>query len=654
MQLRNGINIKQVLLQRTLILLLALAFTGTLQVQAQTCPLNIDFERGNFDNWTCYTGNVAAVNNTNLISLFPSGPQADQHTLYGPGDAGLRDQFGNFPVLCPNGSGYSVKLGNTTGGAQAEGISYRFSIPPGRNTYSLIYHYAVVFQDPNHLHFQQPRLVLEVWNETDDELITCSSFTFFPVGSPLPGFFNAGMYDSAAVWCKNWSAVTINLNDMAGKEILLFFKTADCTFRRHFGYAYIDVNTECSSEFTGATYCPDDTAVMVTGPYGYQSYRWYNNNFSQVLGNSQQLRLAPPPPAGTTVAVVVIPYNGYGCQDTLYARLMDTLTLTANAGKDVTSCNNQPVLIGENPKPGVNYSWTPITGLTDPLAANPRASPSVSTNYIVTVRSQGGGCVNRDTVLVTASVIDSSLQVQGKPFFCITSSDSAVLVVQPTDIIQWYLNNSAIAGANQPRFRVQQSGTYYAQMFTNVGCSLSTRQERVVIEVPRPGIVYPVRYAVMNFPAPLQARSFGASYQWKPSLYLDNPSLSNPVFNAPVVGDQVYTINITTAAGCLTVDTQLVNTIKEVKVYVPTAFTPNNDGLNDYLRPIMLGVKELRYFRVFNRWGQMVFNMQSSELGWDGTVKGQVQNTAVYVWMIEAIGLDNRLYFQKGTVALVK
>jgi len=465
-----------------------------------------------------------------------------------------------------NGSGYSVKLGNTTGGAQAEGVSYRFSIPPGRNTYSLIYHYAVVFQDPNHLEFQQPRLVLEVWNETDDELIDCSSFTFFPVGSPLPGFFNAGMYDSATVWCKDWSAVTINLNDMAGKDIQLFFKTADCTF----------------------------------------------------------------------------------------PRLVDTLTLTANAGADVTSCNNQPVWIGENRKPGVSYSWNPASGLSDPLISNPRASPSVTTNYEVTVRSQGGGCVNRDTVVVTASVIDSSLQVQGKPLVCITSSDSAVLFVQPTDSIQWHLNNSAIAGANQTRYRVQQSGTYYAQMFTNVGCSLSTRQERVVIEVPRPGIIYPTQYAVMNFPAPLQARSFGTIYQWRPSLYLDNPALSNPVFNSPVIGDQVYTINITTAAGCLTVDTQLVNTIQEVKVYVPTAFTPNNDGRNDYLRPIMLGVKELRYFRVYNRWGQIVYNMQSSELGWDGTVKGQVQNTAVYVWMIEAIGLDNRRYFQKGTVALVK
>ena len=121
-------------------------------LHAQDCPPNIDFENGSFDGWTCYTGTVAAVNNANRISLTPSGPTQDQHTLYGPSNAADRDYFGRFPVLCPNGSGYSVKLGNTTGGAQAEGLSYSLTIPANRNTYSLIYHYAVVFQDPFHLH----------------------------------------------------------------------------------------------------------------------------------------------------------------------------------------------------------------------------------------------------------------------------------------------------------------------------------------------------------------------------------------------------------------------------------------------------------------------------------------------------------------------
>lgn len=625
-------------------------------IRAQDCPPNIDFERGDFTNWTCYMGSVFDNGGQNLISLFPvTGPQFDHHTLYSAATAAnITDPYGGFPVICPNGSNYSVKLGNSLGGAQAEGISYDFTIPPNRSTYALIYHYAVVFQDPNHQPFQQPRLELEVQNLTDGELISCSSFTFFPNGSPLPGFFQSPLSDSTAVWCKDWSAVSINLNNMAGKRIRLFFKTADCTFRRHFGYAYIDVNSECSDEFTGATYCPDDTAVYVTAPYGYERYSWYNNNFTQHLGDEQVLKLMPPPPPGTTVAVILKPYNGYGCLDTLYARLVDTLKLKALAGADITSCNKTPVLIGSNKKNGVVYNWTPAAGLTDAAASNPLASPSVTTAYELTVRSLGGGCLNKDTVTVTASLIDSTLTVQGKTLFCITSSDSAVFLVPPTDSIQWYVNNSAIAGANLPRYRATQSGTYYAKLFTDAGCTLSTRKEEVVIEVPRRPVTYPLQYAILNYPLQLSARDFGADYLWKPPLYLDNVDIAKPFFNAPVLNDYLYTVHITTAAGCLTVDTQLVKTIKEVKVYVPTAFTPNNDGRNDYLRPVMLGVKELKAFKVFNRWGQVVYEMRGNERGWDGSVKGQVQNTAVYVWMVEAIGLDNRRYFQKGTVLLMK
>jgi hypothetical protein len=179
--------------------------------------------------------------------------------------------------------------------------------------------------------------------------------------------------DTTNIWCKDWSAVSINLNNNAGKTIKLFFKTADCTFTRHFGYAYIDVNSECSSEFVGATYCPDDAFVNVTAPFGYQSYTWFNNNFSQVLGSSQSIFFNPPPPVGTTIAVAVEPYNGYGCRDTLYAKLVDTLTVISNAGRDTLSCNANQVPIGANAKPGLIYSWDPPTGLSDPNIANPRA-----------------------------------------------------------------------------------------------------------------------------------------------------------------------------------------------------------------------------------------------------------------------------------------
>jgi len=620
---------------------------------SQTCPTNIDFETGTFANWTCYTGYVSAAGGVNTINLTPSGgPVPNQHTMYSSGTGEL-DYFGNFPVSCPNGSGHSIKLGNNTGGGQAEGISYEFTIPAGQDIYSLIYHYAVVFQDPNHEIFQQPRLEIEVTNVTDGVVLNCSSFTFIPYGSILPGFFlSTNQQDTTNIWCKDWSAVSINLDHNAGKKIRLFFKTADCTFTRHFGYAYIDVNSECSSEFVGATYCPDDAFINVTAPFGYQNYTWFNSNFTQTLGNSQSIIFNPPPPVGTVIAVEVVPYNGYGCLDTLYARLIDTLTVISFAGKDTLSCNGNPVPIGANPKPGLKYSWDPPIGLSNPNIANPRAGPNITTTYVLTTSSIGGGCPDKDTVVVKASIIDTTLRVLGKLAYCITSGDSTVFFVNPQDSIQWLKDGLPINNQHRVRYRANQSGTYSAVLYNNVGCVALTEKKTVVIEVPRPGINYPTEYAVVNYPHQLKARDFGIGVEWNPPTFLSSTSSLVPTFNGTT--DKLYTIQIETAAGCVTVDTQLVKVFKEVKIYVPSGFTPNLDGLNDYLKPIPVGIKEFKYFRVYNRWGQLVFDLKDDPKGWDGKINGKLQSTQVVVWMAEGIGINDVVYKQNGTCTLIR
>ncbi len=805
--------------------LLAILLTCTsIKAVAQSCPKNIDFESGTFEGWTCYTGSVAAVGGQNVISLTPSsGPVDDQHTMYSSFPGNGVDPYGGFPVNCPNGSGHSIKLGNTQGGNRAEGISYEFIIPANENAYTLIYNYAVVFQDPNHQVNEQPRMEIEITNVTDNTIIGCSSFTFIPYGTALPGFVlspNPG--SNTPVWYKDWTAVSISLAGNAGKKIRLFFKTADCTFNRHFGYAYIDVNSECSGTFVGATYCPDDTAVNVVAPYGYQGYTWYNNNLTQVLGRQQVIKFKPPPAAGTTIAVKLDPYNGYGCQQTLFAQLVDNLTVVANAGRDTSSCNRSPVPIGSLPKAGLVYKWKPATGLSNPDIANPVANPNITTTYILTANHDGGGCISTDTVVVKASIIDTSIQLIGKTIYCTGSGDSSILRVQPTDSIQWFKDKIAIKGANGTEYRVTQTGVFHALLFNSEGCSLatSTRQINIssipvvsiagpanpnqclvgnkfaftnnstnavgnvtykwtmgdgnqltnkdvsytytkagnyavkmvastssvcadssmftiqvyqnavadfsikpvcinmpvqiinntvdtlsspvnyswnlgngvvsnlknpvapfytspgiypislsvntpqcpsplntvtypaVIERPKPGISYPEVYAVVNFPLPLPARQLGDSILWTPGINLNNPAVYTPIFKG--VAEQLYTIEIKTNSGCITVDTQLVKTVKNVEMYVPDAFTPNKDGTNDFLRPILRGIKQLNYFRIFNRVGQTVFESKTDRPGWDGTFKGTAQPTQAVLWVVEGVGVDGIIHRRKGTTLLLR
>jgi len=792
-------------------------------IYSQTCPNNIDFETGTFNGWICYTGSVAEVNGENIISLTnPGGPSNARQTMFAANTGDAVDEFGGFPVNCPNGSGYSIKLGNMYGGGEAEGISYEFTIPANENVYNLIYHYAIVFQDPNHKEYEQPRMEIEVTNVTDNEVITCSSFAFHPYGTPLPGFqLSANPGTSTPVWYKDWTAVSVNLDGHAGKKIKLFFKTADCTFRRHFGYAYIDVNSECSGTFVGATYCKDDTVVNIVAPYGYQSYTWFDQTLSQELGRNQVLILKPPPTAGTTIAVKLEPYNGYGCPRTLYARFMDTLTVQAKAGADLLSCNRNPVQIGSLPKPGLVYRWRPSVGLNNPNISNPLAMPDVTTTYIVSTSHDGGGCIDSDTVVVRASKIDNDLQLAGKTKYCIGSNDSAVLTVQQTDSIQWFQNSVAVTGANSTVFRPTLSGTYHAKLFNYEGCTINTLNKEINISsIPEAGFstnkpeqceadnqfvftntstnavgqmeynwmlgdgrlfttnnishvysqpgkyevvmiaksssvcidtsrltihVYPnakadfnvrpicvnlpvqvfsntsysgnstvnylwnfgngqtsteknppeqtyttpgiypvtlsvnteqcpmplftvkhnleidkpkfalnnpVQFAVINFPVTIQARRFGNSILWSPGTYLNTRTSYSPVFTG--FSDQLYTMEIKTNSGCITVDTLLVKAVKQVDMLVPNAFTPNNDNKNDFLKPILIGVKELRHFRIFNRWGQLIFEMNGAGRGWDGTINGTKQGTQSVAWVIEGIGVDGKIYQRKGTSVLVR
>ncbi len=591
---------------------------------------------------------------TNNIGLFPvAGPQNNRHTMLSAAQ-NLTDYYGGFPVTCPNGSNYSIKLGNEEGGALAEGVSYEFTIPANRNTYSLTYFYAVVFEDPFHQVYQQPRLEIESLNVTDNEVINCSSFSFFPNGSPLPGFFKSSRQrDTTSVWCKDWSAVTLNLNGKAGKTIRLSFRTADCTFRRHFGYAYIDVNSECDSEFVGANYCTDDTSVQVTGPYGYSGYKWFNQNFSQVLGNGQSLTFTPPPPSGTTIALEVTPFFGYGCVDTFYAKMVDTLKIIPDAGRDTLYCfGGDPVRIGSTPKPGVNYIWTPATGLNNANIANPLAAPNTNTTYTLTVRSLGGGCLDTDSVRVSVFNSDTSVTLVGKDYFCAINNDSAILYVNQAGLIQWYKDGVAIAGAIQRRYQVFQSGTYNAIIRVENGCVVVTGNRKIVIEIPVAAVRYPTVSVVRNRSLALQARQIGITALWSPAVFLNNANTFTPVYTGNKY--TTYNIKINTRGGCVTVDTLSIRVFEYQEIFVPSAFSPNNDGRNDFVFPIAAGFTKINYFRIYNRWGQLMFSWNDFSKGWDGFYRGQQAQLGTYVWQDEALDTDGTPVRKKGTIVLLR
>ncbi|MEO6149144.1 MAG: hypothetical protein ABIP28_03245, partial [Mucilaginibacter sp.] len=278
-------------------------FTST-TVFAQL-PDNIGFENGNFDGWECSLG--TRDNKSGVITINPPSGPSDRHTIIGAiSYKNQLDPYGKFPMVCPNGSKYSVRLGDDAGiTGHVQRMAYTLTVPPTSTNYSIIFNYAVVLEDGGHARELQPLFTAKVYDVTDNKEIDCPSFDF-SASSTLPGFLPSALRKppdngmgpgGGPVFYKDWSTATIDLKGYPGKIIRIEFTTLDCAPDRHFGYAYIDVDEANSSQpITGNAYCNGQSFVTLLGPTGFADYKWYkNNDFTTMIGAGQSLTISPAP-----------------------------------------------------------------------------------------------------------------------------------------------------------------------------------------------------------------------------------------------------------------------------------------------------------------------------------------------------------------------
>jgi len=146
--------------------------------------------------------------------------------------------------------------------------------------------------------------------------------------------------------------------------------------------------------------------------------------------------------------------------------------------------------------------------------------------------------------------------------------------------------------------------------------------------------------------------SGGNFYTWSPATGLSNPNISNPVGNA--TDNITYSLTVETLEGCIDTSSIRVTVFKGSAIYVPTGFTPNNDGRNDILKPTYFGIKSLSYFTIYNRWGQKVFSTNNMNTGWNGSLDGPNSDTGSFVWILRATDLIGKIYNLKGVFTLLR
>lgn len=155
-----------------------------------------------------------------------------------------------------------------------------------------------------------------------------------------------------------------------------------------------------------------------------------------------------------------------------------------------------------------------------------------------------------------------------------------------------------------------------------------------------------------NIPYQLSG-SGGLHYEWSPGPpLLNNANIADPV--AMLTASTTFSLIVEDALGCKGYDTVTIKIFKPTDIYVPSAFTPNGDGLNDILRPLGTVIERLDYFRIYNRYGQLIFETSNLSKGWDGTYKGERQTTGNYIWILKARDRKRAIITMKGNVILIR
>jgi gliding motility-associated-like protein len=388
---------------------------------------------------------------------------------------------------------------------------------------------------------------------------------------------------------------------------------------------------------------PDNVPLQASG----------NGVFSWTpLVNIVNANTATPTVNPTTTTTYTVQLNLQGCVNTDTVQVRVVRVVTTRAMNDTTICQTDSVQLNII-SDGLRHQWTPSATLNDPTLQNPVATPTGTTNYQVLARI--GSCTATDNITITT--VPYPLANAGNDTTICYNTSAQLSGSHDGSSFSWSPVSSLInANTLTPVAWPARNTEYVLTSLDNKGCPKPGRDTVLVNVLPK---IRPFAgndtLVVVGQPLQLNAEG-GVSYLWIPPNGLNDANIKNPI---AIYGREVdsirYTVRVFNEVGCYDSAFVAVKVFKtNPYVFVPSAFTPNGDGLNDVIRPIAVGVRDIKYFRIFNRWGQMLFSTTVNQKGWDGKIKGTPQGSNVFVWMVSAIDYTGKPIFLKGTVTLIR
>lgn len=325
-------------------------------------------------------------------------------------------------------------------------------------------------------------------------------------------------------------------------------------------------------------------------------------------------------------------------------------------------CNNTPdtLTISSLPTDTLTYQWL-LNGVAIPGAVTDSLATAQPGNYNVRLVNQFG-CVDTagaslGLILVNKPVLNFTYDSYciNKPIQFTNLTDTTF-----TGAIQWTwdLGDSTTANTYHATDTYLTGGDRHIRLIArqlNCASYLMALDSTINIQFPIDAVRLPSVSAYKGVPTPVSGRTIpGYRYLWNPTRGIVNPDSANTIFNHSQT--QQYLVNLISPGGCMTPDTMMIRVFdnKMVDILVPKSFTPNGDGVNDILYPYHIGLKEFHYFKVYNRYGQLMFETRNPDIGWNGSFGGTPQPMSIYIWVTEGVALDGSVVRKTGETLLLR
>ena len=302
----------------------------------------------------------------------------------------------------------------------------------------------------------------------------------------------------------------------------------------------------------------------------------------------------------------------------------------------------------------INFTDTLNTDITDSVWTHTPSGPM--TYYI---NASNSGCSGIDSVVV--DFIGSALILTANDSICVGEQTTVTATnTNPTISFNYVWTPDSVIVApsitNSVMVNPTNSQYIYVTATSNTGCVVNDSIQIYVGNIPTPSVIATASETLVAEGSTVQliGEPSGLIYTWSPGQGVVN--VNGQITDAVVDQTTIYTLFVTDGI-CAKMDTVLITTFEFIcgdpYLYIPNAFSPNNDGENEILYVRGALVEEM-VFRIYDRWGEMVFESFDRTDGWDGTFRGKALDPDVYDYYLDVTCVGGDEAIVKGNITLLR